>query len=117
MNGIIWLWKHRYCWKQLKYLYENRYSLKLILEKVSLHPDAPEKIERILASLREFDRVPPPGPRYAGYIELGTDGLHKPHRSFDNMRIHTPPTVSGKVEPPYPWSKRNMSRPKQRDAQ
>lgn len=53
MQGIIWLWKHRHCWKQLKYLYENRYSLKL-----ALHTSKAEDAERILACLREFDRVP-----------------------------------------------------------
>lgn len=58
MQGIIWLWKHRHCWEQLKYLYEHRYSLKVILSKVSLHPDVPEKVESILECLREFDRVP-----------------------------------------------------------
>ena len=71
MQKFIWLWKHWHCWKQLKYLYEHRYSLKLILSKVALHPDSPEKVERILAHLREFDRVPlarpiPPRPLMRG---------------------------------------------------
>jgi len=53
MNGIIWLWKHRYCWKQLKYLYENRYRLKL-----ALSTSKAEDAEKILACLKGFDRVP-----------------------------------------------------------
>lgn len=58
MNGIIWLWKHRHCWKQLKYLYNKRFELKRILSKVSIHPDSPGEVENILACLREFGRVP-----------------------------------------------------------
>ena len=73
MNGIIWLWKHRHCWKQLKYLYEHRFELKLILGNISVHHDRPgeyqsdcnadpERLEKILDCLRDFDRVPLIGP-------------------------------------------------------
>ncbi len=91
MQGIIWLWKHRHCWEQLRYLYSHRYELKRILAKVQIHPDSPEGVDNILARLREFDRIPLAMPR------------------------KTPPSVSGKVQPPYPWPKRDMPRPKQRE--
>lgn len=58
MNGIIWLWKHRHCWEQLRYLYSHRFELKRILSKLSIHPDSPREVEKILARLRDFDRVP-----------------------------------------------------------
>ncbi len=58
MNGIIWLWKHRHCWEQLRYLYSHRYELKRILARVQIHPDSPEGVDNILARLRDFDRIP-----------------------------------------------------------
>jgi hypothetical protein len=58
MNGLVWLWKHRHCWEQLRYLYSHRFELKSILSKVSIHPDAPEGVDKILDCLRDFDRVP-----------------------------------------------------------
>lgn len=60
MKGIIWLWKHQHCWKQLRYLYSHRFELKRILAKVSLHPDAGEDVDRILKRLRDMDRIPLP---------------------------------------------------------
>lgn len=53
MNGVIWLWKHRHCWEQLRYLYEHRYSLKL-----ALGTSSSEHAEELLARLRDFDRMP-----------------------------------------------------------
>lgn len=53
MNGIIWLWKHRHCWEQLRYLYSHRYSIKLALG-TSSNEDAAD----LLAHLRDFDRIP-----------------------------------------------------------
>lgn len=54
MKGIIWLWKHRHCWEQLRYLYSHRFELKRILAKVPLSEEA----KGILTCLHEFDRVP-----------------------------------------------------------
>lgn len=87
MQGILWLWKHRHCWEQLKYLYEQRIELKRILRNIGLHDDRPSEyqaaindidvIPDILAKLREFDMIPlarawkvsPPLPGSNGRIE------------------------------------------------
>jgi len=53
MKRIIWLWKHRHSWEQLKYLYEIRCSLKVILRESYL-----EESNDILEHIREFDQVP-----------------------------------------------------------
>lgn len=69
MQKFIWLWKHRHCWEQLKYLYEQRMELKRILRSIHINTDAPSEfqadpdkdpqiIDAILERLREFDRVP-----------------------------------------------------------
>lgn len=69
MNGIVWLWKHRHCWEQLEYLYEQRTELKRILRSIHINEHAPSEfqadeekdpqtIDAILERLREFDRVP-----------------------------------------------------------
>lgn len=80
IEGLAWLWKHRHCWEQLKYLYEHRLELKRILRNIYIHDDRPSEYresvdshpKKILAYLREFDRVPlarswkvepPPRPR------------------------------------------------------
>lgn len=101
MQGIIWLWKHRHCWEQLKYLYEQRGELKRILRSIHINTDSPGEFQAdvgkdpqttnaILEHLREFDRVP-------------------------LVRAWGASTsIGGKVEPPRPWPKRpNMPRPKQ----
>ena len=53
MQGIIWLWKHRHCWEQLKYLHESRGALKL-----ALSTSKAEDAEEIRICLRDFERVP-----------------------------------------------------------
>ncbi len=102
MQKFIWLWKHRHCWEQLKYLYEQRIELKRILRSIHISVDAPSEfqadeekdpqtIDSILERLREFDRVP--------LI-----------RSWN-----VSPSMGGKVEPPRAWPERpNMPRPKQK---
>lgn len=70
MRRYIWLWKHRHCWEQLKYLYEQRGELKRILRSIYINADAPSEfqadendpqiIDAILDTLREFDRIPMP---------------------------------------------------------
>lgn len=71
MQKFIWLWKHRHCWEQLKYLYEQRGELKRILRSIHINADSPSEfqadvdkdpqtIDALLERLREFDRVPRP---------------------------------------------------------
>lgn len=88
MQKFIWLWKHRHCWEQLKYLCSHRYELKRILSIVAL-ADRSQEVKDILACLRDFDRVP----------------------LVRSWRASVP--GSGKVEPPFEWPKRDMPRPKQ----
>lgn len=91
MQKFIWLWKHRHCWEQLKYLYEQRMELKRILRSIHINADAPSEfqadpdkdpqtIDIILECLREFDRVPlarewevspPPRPNRSAKIVKG----------------------------------------------
>ncbi len=113
MSGIIWLWKHRHCWEQLKYLYEHRYSLKLILSKVSLHPDAPEKVERILACLREFDRMPLAKPMMRGMrLPEKQEGERSPFLTEDGQ------LKRGIVYPTQPIPRcKDRPTPKQRDGE
>jgi hypothetical protein len=58
MKGIIWLWKHRHCWEQLRYLYSHRFELKRMLGIMALSPDCGEEAKAMLGRLESFDRVP-----------------------------------------------------------
>lgn len=69
MKGLIWLWRHRHCWEQLKYLYEQRGELKRILRSIHINTDSPSEfqadpekdpqiIDAMLERLRGFDRIP-----------------------------------------------------------
>lgn len=58
MRNMIWLWKHRHCWEQLRYLYSHRFEIQRIAAKMSLSPDAYQETDNLLACLRNFNRVP-----------------------------------------------------------
>lgn len=112
MSGIIWLWKHRHCWKQLKYLYEHRYSLTL-----ALSTSKAEDAEEIRACLRDFDRVSLARPWKVEPAEA--DSIKTHCRGFAETI-----EKSGKVYPTCPIRKRKdrvpllrpvPPRPKRRD--
>lgn len=53
MKGIIWLWKHRHCWEDMKLLWDHRTELKRIVLKLHLESIFPRWKDETKAELAE----------------------------------------------------------------